>query len=126
MAEEKHHKHTGPRMEDAMVVEKVDKIVERISSHKNVEGVIVCDKDGSAIQTTLDNTNTVLYAEGVRNAANIANSMVRDVDPSNELLYIRIGSKRLEMLAKLDPEYLAIVIQSRIRTQKKDVDTSAI
>jgi hypothetical protein len=49
----------------------------------------------------MDNTNTVMYAEGIRNAATMAQSLVRDVDPSNELEYIRIGTKKLEMLAHL-------------------------
>lgn len=64
-----------------------------------MEGVIVTDKDGAAIHTTMDNTNTVMYAEGVRSLAMMGNSMVRDIDPTNELLYIRIGTKKLEMMA---------------------------
>lgn len=50
---EKEHKNSGPRIEDLMVVEKVESIIDRISGHKNVEGVIVCDKEGAAIQTTV-------------------------------------------------------------------------
>ncbi|ODN00682.1 Dynein light chain roadblock-type 2 [Orchesella cincta] len=108
----------GPRNDDYMFVEKVEKMIDRIAGHKGVEGVIVCDKDGAAIQTTMDNTNTVMYAEGVRNMANIGLSMIRDVDPTNDLTFIRIGTKKLEMMAHLNPEYVAIVVQSRIKTSK--------
>jgi len=42
-----------------------------------------------------------MYAEGIRNSATMAQSLVRDVDPSNELEYIRIGTKKVEMMAHL-------------------------
>lgn len=106
------------RNEDYMFVEKVEKVIDRISGHKGVEGVIVCDKDGAAIQTTMDNTNTVMYAECIRNMCTMGLSMIRDVDPTNDLTFIRVGTKKLEMMAKVDPDYLAIVVQSRIKGNK--------
>jgi len=95
-----------------MQVEKTEKTIERINTHPGVEGVIVTEKDGTPINTTMDNTQTVMYAEMVRTLTGIANSMVRDVDPTNELEYIRIGTQKVEVMAKTDPDYCAIVVQS--------------
>lgn len=60
---------------------------------------IECCFTGAAIQTTMDNTNTVMYAECIRNMCTMGLSLIRDVDPTNELTFLRVGTKKLEMMA---------------------------
>lgn len=49
----------------------------------------------------MDNTNTVMYAECIRNMCNMGISMIRDLDPRDDLAFIRVGTKKLELLAHM-------------------------
>lgn len=43
-----------------------------------------------------------------------ARSVVRDLDPSNDLTFLRIRSKKHEILVAPDKEFLLIVIQNPV------------
>ena len=55
---------------------------------------------GTPIRTTMDNTSTALYITGIAPIEERCSSAVRDLDPTNELHYIRIRSKRFEIMLK--------------------------
>jgi len=86
--------------------------LKRISSHKGVIGCIVVNGEGIPIRTTLDNSSTVQYAGLLNQVTAKARSMVRDIDPQNDLTFLRIRSKKNEVMVAPDKEYLLIVIQS--------------
>lgn len=53
---------------------------------------------GIPIRTTLDNSTTVQYAGLIHQLAAKARSTVRDLDPQNDLTFLRIRSKKHEIM----------------------------
>lgn len=90
----------------------VEETMKRIQSHKGVVGTIVVNSEGIPIKTTLDNTTTVQYAGLISALADKARSVVRDLDPSNDLTFLRIRSKKHEIMVAPDKEFILIVVQN--------------
>ncbi|KAM8750429.1 dynein light chain roadblock-type 2 [Acanthopagrus latus] len=90
----------------------VDDTLKRIEAHKGVIGTIVVNADGIPIRTTLDNSTAVQYAGLLRNLTMMARSTVRDIDPQNDLTFLRIRSKKHEVLVAPENDFLLIVIQN--------------
>ncbi|CAH1117121.1 hypothetical protein ILUMI_10367 [Ignelater luminosus] len=90
----------------------VEETMKRIQSHKGVVGTIVVNSEGIPIKTTLDNTTTVQYAGLISSLADKARSVVRDLDPSNDLTFLRIRSKKHEIMVAPDKEFILIVVQN--------------
>lgn len=53
---------------------------------------------GDLITSTLDNRSSVSHAEMIRTLSDNAMSFVRNLDPSNELTVLRMGTKKREIL----------------------------
>ena len=85
-------------------------------SHKGVTGVIVVNQEGIPIRTNLDNTTTVQYAGLIHAVANKAKSTVRDLDPTNDLTFLRMRTTKHEIMVAPDKDYLLIVIQDPSQT----------
>lgn len=90
----------------------VEETIKRISSHKGVIGIIVVNQEGIPIRTTLDNATTVQYAGLIHQLTAKARSTVRDIDPQNDLTFLRIRSKKHEIMIAPDKEYMLIVVQN--------------
>mmetsp|Transcript_106981 Transcript_106981/g.149115 ORF Transcript_106981/g.149115 Transcript_106981/m.149115 type:complete len:97 (+) Transcript_106981:59-349(+) len=90
----------------------VEETLKRIQSHKGVLGVVIFDKNGISIKSTLDQATTVQYCTHLSNLAAQARSSVRDIDPTNDLTFLRIRSKKHEILVAPHAEYLLCVIQN--------------
>ncbi|TNN31625.1 Dynein light chain roadblock-type 2 [Liparis tanakae] len=67
---------------------------------------------GIPIKTTLDNASTVQYAGLIHQLVMKARSTVRDIDPQNDLTFLRIRSKKNEIMIAPDKDYFLIVIQN--------------
>ena len=90
----------------------VEETLKRISTHKGVIGSIVVNNEGIPIRTSLDNSTTVQYAGLIHSLTDKAKSTVRDIDPQNDLTFLRIRSKKHEIMVAPDKEYMLIVIQN--------------
>ncbi|KAL3859925.1 hypothetical protein ACJMK2_010107 [Sinanodonta woodiana] len=90
----------------------VEETLKRIQSHKGVIGIIVVNSEGIPIRTTLDNSTTVQYAGLIHQLAAKARSTVRDIDPQNDLTFVRIRSRKHEIMVAPENDYLLIVIQN--------------
>lgn len=112
--------------------------MKRIQSHKGVVGTIVVNAEGIwhvnmvdintigimqdltktylgiPIKSTLDNTTTVQYAGLISQLSDKARSVVRDLDPTNDLTFLRIRSKKHEIMVAPDKEFILIVIQNPV------------
>lgn len=109
--------------------------MKRIQSHKGVVGVIVVNNEGKRItegvrtqfqykfinfflilgipvKSTLDNTTSVQYAALMGQLSDKARSVVRDLDPSNDLTFLRIRSKKHEIMVAPEKDFILIVIQN--------------
>ncbi|KAL7735767.1 hypothetical protein ACLKA6_020015 [Drosophila palustris] len=69
--------------------QEVEETLKRIQSHKGVVGTIVVNNEGIPVKSTLDNTTTVQYAGLMSQLADKARSVVRDLDPSNDMTFLR-------------------------------------
>lgn len=94
------------------MVQEVEDTYNRIKGHKGVVGVVIVNQDGVAIRSSMDNSTTVQYISAVANLTYKARSAVRDLDPQNDLTFIRVRSKKNEIMIAPDREHNIIVIQS--------------
>ncbi|XP_077982548.1 dynein light chain roadblock-type 2-like [Glandiceps talaboti] len=90
----------------------IEETLKRIQSHKGVIGTIVVNSEGIPIRTTLDNSTTVQYAGLMHNLAAKARSTIRDIDPQNDLTFLRVKSRKYEIMVAPEKEYILIVIQN--------------
>eukprot|EP00241_Pyramimonas_parkeae_P008905 CAMPEP_0114252956 /NCGR_PEP_ID=MMETSP0058-20121206/16126_1 /TAXON_ID=36894 /ORGANISM="Pyramimonas parkeae, CCMP726" /LENGTH=98 /DNA_ID=CAMNT_0001366951 /DNA_START=147 /DNA_END=443 /DNA_ORIENTATION=- len=89
----------------------VEATLQRINSHKGVLGTIIVNDEGQAIRTTADAAVTAQYAEFIPQLASMARSLVRDLDPQNDLQFLRIRSRMHEIMVAPDNDFTLIVIQ---------------
>jgi len=120
--------------------QEVEETMKRIQSHKGVVGTIVVNAEGILhasfvtfvldceeiliefyvlilgipIKSTLDNTTTVQYAGLISQLSDKARSVVRDLDPTNDLTFLRIRSKKHEIMVAPDKEFILIVVQNPV------------
>jgi len=90
----------------------IEETLKRIQGHKGVIGLIVINSEGIPVRTTMDNTTTVQYAGLMHSLATQARNCVRDTDPQNDLTFLRVRSKKHEIMIAPDKDYMLIVIQN--------------
>jgi len=81
-----------------LTMSEVEATLQRINSHKGVLGTIIVNDEGQAIRTTADAAVTAQYAEFIPQLASMARSLVRDLDPQNDLQFLRIRSRMHEIM----------------------------
>lgn len=69
---------------------------------------------GIPIKSTMDNTTTVQYAGLISQLSDKARSVIRDLDPTNDLTFLRIRSKKHEIMVAPDKEFILIVVQNPV------------
>ena len=89
----------------------VEETLKRINSHKGVKGIVICDEAGTPIRTTLNQEETAMYATHLGSFGTKARSAVRDLDPQNDLTFLRIRTKKHEMMVAPEKDFLLIVVQ---------------
>ena len=89
----------------------VEETLNRIKTHKGVSGIVIVNSEGVPIRSTLDSKMTLQYSALISQLAAKARSVVRDLDPQNDLTFLRIRSKKHEIMVAPDKEYILIVIQ---------------
>ena len=92
----------------------VEERINRIRNHKSVHGLLIVDEDGKPLRSTMkpDDPMTKQYSKKVVELAKRARSVVRDIDPMNDLTFFRVRSKRHEIMVALDKNLFLIVIQN--------------
>jgi len=77
----------------------VEETLKRINSHKGVLGIVIVNTDtGVAIRSTLDEKMSKIISQEVGHLCARAKHAVRSLDPQNDLTYVRVNSKKYEML----------------------------
>uniref|UniRef100_A0A8C5QN22 Dynein light chain roadblock-type 1 n=1 Tax=Leptobrachium leishanense TaxID=445787 RepID=A0A8C5QN22_9ANUR len=77
---------------------KCEKTLKRIQGQKGVLGIIVVNSEGIPIKSTMDNGSTLQYASLMHQLVMKARSSVRDIDCQNDLTFLRIRSKKNEIM----------------------------
>ncbi|XP_051917806.1 dynein light chain roadblock-type 2-like [Hippocampus zosterae] len=89
----------------------VEETLQRIEAHGSVAGTIVVNADGIPIRSTFDSSKAGKYADALRHLTAMARSTVRDVDPQDELIVLRISTKNQEIMVAPENSYLLILVQ---------------
>uniref|UniRef100_A0A7S0S1S5 Dynein light chain roadblock n=1 Tax=Chlamydomonas leiostraca TaxID=1034604 RepID=A0A7S0S1S5_9CHLO len=89
----------------------VEATLSRIQSHKGVLGTVIVSHQGTPLRSTLDDQLTKQYAELIPSLADLARNLVRDLDPQNDLEFLRIRSFKHEIMVAAKEEFVLIVIQ---------------
>ncbi|XP_053297896.1 dynein light chain roadblock-type 1, partial [Pleuronectes platessa] len=96
--------HTGSQQQNELTLPvslsqaEVEETLKRIQGQKGVQGIIIVNSEGIPVKTTLDNSSTVQYAGLIHQLVMKARSTVRDIDPQNDLTFLRIRSKKNEIM----------------------------
>uniref|UniRef100_A0A8C1SWM1 Dynein light chain roadblock-type 2 n=1 Tax=Cyprinus carpio TaxID=7962 RepID=A0A8C1SWM1_CYPCA len=93
----------------------VEDTLKRIQGINGVIGTIVVNAEGIPIKSTLDNSTTVQYTGLLHQLTMKARSTVRDIDPQNDLMFLRIRSKKHEIMVSTVSDLLT-----------HDVDVSSV
>eukprot|EP00877_Chromochloris_zofingiensis_P014620 jgi/Chrzof1/9411/Cz04g02030.t1 len=89
----------------------VEETLERVSKHKGVLGLIVASNQGVIYKSTLDESLTQQYTSMIPGLTGLAKNMVRDLDPQNDLEFLRIRSAKHEIMVAPKDDYVLVVIQ---------------
>lgn len=89
----------------------VEKVLRRIQTHRGVVALMVTNRDGLVLRSNVDITTTKLYAVQYQKLINMAHSAVRELDPENELRFIRVRNKQHEIMVAPTDELILIVVQ---------------
>ena len=112
----------------------VEETLKRLVSHKAVIGTIVVNYDGIPIKSTMDPHVTTQYSGELQPTADIylqylwkrrfllagllnqlvdqAKAMFKEIDASNDLTFLRLRTRKHEIMVAPDRDYLLIVVQN--------------
>ena len=98
----------------------VEKILRRIQAHRGVVALMVTNRDGHILRSNVDINTTKLYAVQYQKLIKMAHSAVRELDPENELCFIRVRNKQHEIMVAPTEDLILIVVQ-RIENEPQGV-----
>eukprot|EP00471_Norrisiella_sphaerica_P002501 CAMPEP_0184483198 /NCGR_PEP_ID=MMETSP0113_2-20130426/4839_1 /TAXON_ID=91329 /ORGANISM="Norrisiella sphaerica, Strain BC52" /LENGTH=101 /DNA_ID=CAMNT_0026863455 /DNA_START=145 /DNA_END=450 /DNA_ORIENTATION=+ len=99
----------------------------RIIKHAGVQDVIITDKEAKLIyhdsakekKNSMSTKDAQKYASNLAQLTTQARSVVRDLDPQNDLSFFRIRSKKHEIMVAPDKDFMLMVIQNPSATEEK-------
>ncbi|EER11446.1 roadblock, putative [Perkinsus marinus ATCC 50983] len=94
-----------------MQLSEVEETLNRIKTHKGVSGIVIVNHEGVPIRSTLEQKYTLQYSALISQLTQKAKSMIRDLDPQNDLTFLRLRSRKHEIMVAPDKDYILIVIQ---------------
>lgn len=94
------------------VVRANDGFTSRIREHADT---MILGPDLVVVSSTMDNTQTTAYANCMSVISTAARSACRDLDPSNDMLYLRVGTRKNEVIVGLDDEFMLIAVQQNVK-----------
>lgn len=72
--------------------------IERIQSHRNVQGVILVNAEGNPIRSNMDNSTSLQYTRHAEELRAMTQHVVRDLDPEDELVVLRLRTRMNEVM----------------------------
>ena len=92
----------------------IDETVKKLSTHPGFAGFLIVNADGIPIRTSLDHAEAVQYAGLLTLLSTKARAAIRELDPQNDVTFLRLRSKKHEILIAPDKEYLLMVIENPV------------
>uniref|UniRef100_A0A0K8TIC7 Dynein light chain roadblock n=1 Tax=Lygus hesperus TaxID=30085 RepID=A0A0K8TIC7_LYGHE len=95
-----------------MVSEVIEDMLKRMQSHPGVIGTVIINKEGQVIKSTLDNTTSLQYATMAMRVCDSSLSALRDIDATNDLTFLRVRTKKHEIMIAPDKEFVMVTIRA--------------
>ena len=92
----------------------MNEILQRIESNKSVIGTLVLDSNKKIIHSAFKGIDPTKYAENLPVLIDRAASLIKDIDPTNELTFLRIRTEKIELLISPDEDFTLIIVQNVI------------
>jgi dynein light chain roadblock-type len=91
----------------------VEETIERIKVQGGVEGYVICNKQGQVLRRfpTMSLEDAEIYSKSMMTLTTQARGTIRDLNPKNELRYLRVRAKKHEIMVAFDLQFIVIVIQ---------------
>lgn len=91
----------------------MEETLERIKAQKSVKGYVICNSDGQVLRRHQSKSaeEAQLLSSAMEKLAKKASGVIRDLNPTDQLQYLRIRSRRKEVVVAKDDQFLVIVEQ---------------
>lgn len=104
----------APSSSSAALAE-VEEVLSRLALQPGVIGTLVATADGAPIRSTLDPAAAAEHGALFAQLAARARSAVRELDPSDEITFLRVRTRRVEIIVSPSFEqgrqYLLLVVR---------------
>ena len=86
-----------------------------------VENYVICNKQGQVLRRfpTMSQEDAEKFARCMISLATQARGVVRDLDPKNELRYLRVRARKHEVMVAYDAQFIVIVTQKWTPAQER-------
>lgn len=91
--------------------QKVEETLNRIKTHQGVLGVIIVNKKGVSIKSTMKPEENILYGSLITQFKDKAKKVIEALDPEEDIVFIKIRSQMYEIMIAPDKEFSMIVLQ---------------
>ena len=91
--------------------QKVEETLNRINTHMGVLGVIIVNKKGVAIKTTMPQQETIDTGSLISTFTDKAQMTIKTLHKEEEITFIKIRSSMYEIMIAPDKEFTLIVLQ---------------
>ena len=92
----------------------IEELVKQVTGHAGVQGFIIVNAEGIPIRHSFADASRLLaiqYAALLQQLALKAKAAIHELEPTNDLVFLRLRSKKHEILVAPELKYLLIVIQ---------------
>ena len=96
----------------AAAMSEVEETLKRINSHKGIQGIVIMNNDAIPIRSTLENKTAQHYCALLKPLTEKARSAIRDLDPQNDLTFLRIRTKKHEIMVAPEKDFTLVVVQN--------------
>ena len=90
----------------------VEETLKRIQSHRGVEGILIIDNDGVVLKSTMATAETSTYAAEMSRLCAMARGSVRTLDATNDLTFLRVRSRKHEVMIAPGKDFQLIIVQN--------------
>ncbi|CAF1243380.1 unnamed protein product [Adineta steineri] len=90
--------------------------LKRLLAHPNVEGIILTNEEGQLQYTSLDNNLTFHITSKLLSFADMSRSIIRDIDPTDNLLTLRLRTRQKEMMVVAPEDGIQVIAIQKIHS----------
>ncbi len=83
---------------------------QELSSEKSVRGVLILNAEGAAVKSSVDTKTTEAFSSMIHEIVALSRKLFQEVDPNNDLTFMRFRTKKHEIMVVPDKEYMLIVV----------------